>query len=366
MSIQHEMARDGPTVKNHPPIQESIENLPNFFYGKSVELIDKTAMLSVYIAFAISQGMEAAFSDKYDTTATKVQLSLKNSKEFKEWHRTVEDFIDDTIKQSRKLMKMFSEVVYGVTNKEKLRDYVAVVQSFDFFKDRVDLAFQMERMSLTAWGLKELSKLLDKARGSKSPPRQYKLNQYMARDGGRSASSRSWRPDSLSAFEFIDDGERSGMFPHLKGHKGARKGNRIRSEKSFDSHDDRHMETGSQKERALLRSKVSFGGGEPVKAVREIAVEGDHGSRPYEFATYPILELATEGDYAIRKTDTIKKTKDNLLVPLFSNDPELVPRKPVMMSEPRHSMSQLTVKSRPMTADPVIYPHILQQDSSLI
>jgi hypothetical protein len=122
---------------------------------------------------------------------------------------------------------------------------------------------------------------------------------------------------------------------------------------SLDSSDD--------KDRGSLRDK--FKKHRSSKEVNDINIEGDSGSRPYEFAIYPFENIAVEGESGVRTTETIKKTRDNLLVPLFSNEPELIARKPVLKSEPRQSMSQLTVKSRPLTADPVIYPHILQQDS---
>src|SRR3990167_2494458 len=71
-------------------IQRALEDLPNYFYGKGVELIDKSAMQAVYFAFGIAQGLEAAFSNKFGESSANVQISLKNSKEFKEWHRGVE------------------------------------------------------------------------------------------------------------------------------------------------------------------------------------------------------------------------------------------------------------------------------------
>ncbi len=40
------------------------------------------------------------------------------------------------------------------------------------------------------------------------------------------------------------------------------------------------------------------------------------------------------------------------------------PRMPVMKKEPRQSMSELTVRSNPKMRDPVIYPHIIQHDST--
>ena len=103
---------------------KAVQGLPNYFYGKTVELIDKNVMQSAFFAYSLSQGMEAAFSGKFGESATNVQISLKNSKEFKDWHRTLEDFIDENIKQSRKLLKRFAEVVREATDNTKLKDYI--------------------------------------------------------------------------------------------------------------------------------------------------------------------------------------------------------------------------------------------------
>ena len=362
---------------NHPPIQESIERLPSFFYGKSVELIDKAAMMAVYMAFSISQGMEAAFSEKFDTSATNVQLSLKNSKEFKEWHREVEDFIDDSIKQSRKLMRRFSDVVFGVTNKDKLKEYVSVVQSFDFFKDRVDLAFQTEKMSLTAWGLKELSKLLDKARGSQGPPKIYNTRGFFPKDMvNRSLSSaRSRNIRSMSAFEYIDDEDKSGMLPAIR-HKGwhnTRSKDKILSDRSLGHDSVLEILSTTGHKKSNLRGQMQKARRSPDDTVRgngqdDICLVGDAGIKIIETSNWPFDDIALVGGAGFRSLESQVTGKiPNKLIPQpWNEEPELKQRTPIMKSEPRKSMSQLTVRSRSDAADPVIYPHILQQDSNII
>src|SRR3990167_3544637 len=144
----------------YPTIQYSLENLSNFFYGKSVELIDKAAMQAVYFAFSLAQGMDAAFSGKFDELPANVQISLKNSKEFKEWHRSVEDYLDESLMSYRKLLNKFSNIVGAATNNDRLKEYVSVVQSFDYFQDRSNVASKIEKVNLVCWGLKEMSQLL--------------------------------------------------------------------------------------------------------------------------------------------------------------------------------------------------------------
>ncbi len=198
-----------------PTIKKATESLPQYFYAKTVELIDKSAMQNVYVSFALAQGMDAAFSGKFDESAANVQISLKNSKEFKEWHRSMEDFIDDSIYKSRKLIKNFSAIIMKLTANPRLQDYVWMVQSFDYFKDRYDVTAQLEKKNMTCWGLKEICDLLESAREKTGAPLAADLSMSKAKQ----KPDRGMSPNSSihDATMYVDVGDKNtGFLPDLK------------------------------------------------------------------------------------------------------------------------------------------------------
>jgi hypothetical protein len=212
--------------KRQLSIQRCLEDLPNYFYGKGVELIDKSAMQAVYFAFSIAQGMDAAFSNKFGESSANVQISLKNSKEFKEWHRGVEDFIDDVLKGTRHHLKKFASVIKSVTGNESLANQVKVLQSFDYFKDRTDLAAQMDSSNFTAWGLSEVSKLLDIARSKDVRKELRQRNPFASKGTGDGMKGRSGGFGDNSSMNdctmYIEDIEKSGFLPELDRSKSMR------------------------------------------------------------------------------------------------------------------------------------------------
>jgi hypothetical protein len=144
----------------YPTIQNAVESLPNFFYAKTVELIDKAAMQTVFFSFSLAQSMEAALGGKFGEASTNVQISLKNSAEFKLWHRDVEDFLDEMAEMSRELLANFPSVIHAATGNSNLSEYVRTLQSFDYFKDRTNVASKLENINLNSWGLEEIAKLI--------------------------------------------------------------------------------------------------------------------------------------------------------------------------------------------------------------
>ena len=213
---------------------------------RAPDLIDKNAMQSAYFAFSLSQGMDAAFSNKFGQSATNVQISLKNSKEFKDWHRQMEDFIDDTINTTRKLTHQFGKVCYQATKNERLKDYIGIVQSFDYFQDRANVANQIEKINLVSWGLKEMSQLLLNAgrdegadimsidnydlplhqtdQHSRQKTDQPKMQTptsrtKLANPGRRLAETPKKKmvrkPSNADATEYIDDHNKSGFLPEI-------------------------------------------------------------------------------------------------------------------------------------------------------
>lgn len=202
----------------YPTIQFAVEALPNFFFGKSVELVDKAAILAVYLSFSVAQGMDAAFSGKFDEAAANVQISLKNSKEFKEWHRDMEDFLDESINATRKLLACFSDIVYRATGNDRLREYISVVQSFDYFRDRLNVASKVERINLVSWGLREMSQLLLNF-GRDDNGDGFSLNESMSKAKHAKELARKKllkkQPSANDATEYFEDHNQSGFLPEL-------------------------------------------------------------------------------------------------------------------------------------------------------
>lgn len=208
----------GVSSQVYPTIQCAVEALPNFFFGKSVELVDKAAILAVYLSFSVAQGMDAAFSGKFDETAANVQISLKNSKEFKEWHRDMEDFLDEAINASRKLLACFADIVHRATGNERLREYISVVQSFDYFRDRLNVASKVERINLVSWGLREMSQLLLNF-GREDNGDGFSLNESMSKAKHAKELARKKllkkQPSANDATEYFEEHNHSGFLPEL-------------------------------------------------------------------------------------------------------------------------------------------------------
>ncbi len=263
----------------YPTIQYAIEALPNFFFGKSVELVDKAAILAVYLSFSMAQGMDAAFSGKFEEVAANVQISLKNSKEFKEWHRDMEDFLDESINASRKLLACFSDIVYRATNNDRLREYISVVQSFDYFRDRLNVASKVERINLVSWGLREMSQLLINF-GRDDNGDGFSLNESMSKaKNAKELAKRTQlkkQPSANDATEYFEDQNQSGFLPELSrsGRRsvdlaGSRGIPRTSTHKEAVQRIDRRRST-SKSDRGERPERLlgSFGHERPVKDVK--------------------------------------------------------------------------------------------------
>lgn len=166
----------GDTTQIYPTIATAIDRLPQYFYNKSMEIVDKLALTAVYCSFSMAQGMSCTFNSKVKTSAPDVKISLKNSRAFKDWHRGLEDVIDDSLNRLKAHLAQFSDVVRESTGNTKLADYLKVVQSFEYFQDRSNVADRAEGFNLTSWGLKEMSYLL-----GRSEPVESSVNDHGAR-----------------------------------------------------------------------------------------------------------------------------------------------------------------------------------------
>lgn len=151
----------GPSPQMMQSIRKTIEDLPRYYYSKSVELIDKTAVQLVYLAYALSQGMENSFNEMDQQEATNAQIQLKNSDPFKAWHRSFEDFIDGTLKKTISLLKAYP--IDEATASEPKIKQVGEKMKFEAFQGEANSAGK-QRVDYICWGLREISILLMGAR----------------------------------------------------------------------------------------------------------------------------------------------------------------------------------------------------------
>jgi hypothetical protein len=248
-----------------------------------------------------------------------VQISLKNSKEFKEWHRDMEDFLDESINSTRKLLAGFSDIVYRATNNDRLREYISVVQSFDYFRDRLNVASKIERINLVSWGLREMSQLLINF-GRDDNGDGFSLNESMSKvkNAKELAKMRLMKkqPSANDATEYFEDQNQSGFLPELSrsGRRsvdvaGSRGIPRTSTHKETVQRLDRRRST-SKSDRGERPERMlgSFGLEKPVKDVKiEDIVLEDSSHR--DDKTRPLVHGQRPAEQALNSTATFDGTR---------------------------------------------------------
>lgn len=103
------------------PLSDSFSQLSKFYSAKLFILIDKLSNTVSGVANSMAVGLESTFTQYSDTD---IELSLKQSKAFKQWHRGMEDLIDDISEQLRDKTIELADAFYLCTkNNEEVKTF---------------------------------------------------------------------------------------------------------------------------------------------------------------------------------------------------------------------------------------------------
>jgi len=85
-------------------------------------LVDKMCNMVTGLSSGMILGLEHVLS-RFPNS--ELDINLKGSKAFKNWHRGMEDLIDETAEQCRNKLQQLSEIFYQVTQNDKaVKDYM--------------------------------------------------------------------------------------------------------------------------------------------------------------------------------------------------------------------------------------------------
>lgn len=119
---QYVPTRAGDTTVESLTISHSLNMLPKFYSAKLFVLVDKMCNMVTGLSSGMILGMEHVLS-RFPNS--ELDINLKGSKAFKNWHRGMEDLIDETAEQCRNKLQQLSQIFYEVTQNDKaVKDYM--------------------------------------------------------------------------------------------------------------------------------------------------------------------------------------------------------------------------------------------------
>ena len=112
------MSNLGHTLENNSSagrssLYDNMQMLPKFYSAKMFVLIEKLACINTGLASGMVAGLEGLF-DKFPKAD--LNSGLRNSKQFKNWHRSMEDLIDESGDLLRGKLLELSDIIYSVTD----------------------------------------------------------------------------------------------------------------------------------------------------------------------------------------------------------------------------------------------------------
>lgn len=114
------------TVESNGPKQslhDSMQTLPKFYSAKMFILIEKLCCITTGLASGMVTGLEEIFGEFPEA---ELNTSLRNSKSFKTWHRSIEDLIDETGDLLKSKLLELANIMYEVTGEDmKVRDFMS-------------------------------------------------------------------------------------------------------------------------------------------------------------------------------------------------------------------------------------------------
>lgn len=144
-------------------LTNSMNKIPRFFNAKLIELLDKFASSFVYFALAVSMSMEGLFDETL--SYHNLYISLKDSENFKSWHREAEDYFDSSNKRMQELLEKLGAVVFNESGEaEDVRRFMQHITS-DIFYNSLNSQFMDKSTGTLAKYLDEINKVLQKAHG---------------------------------------------------------------------------------------------------------------------------------------------------------------------------------------------------------